>query len=480
MSLLGCRIKLEGQDVYPARVDGVPDVYQSPKFILTKARWIEDNQVSTCVLCNNKFNQIRRKHHCRQCGRVLCKKCCNERIPLPQLGIEEPERVCDDCAPVTQLITKARSQMHQFQLESANGLNERCKDHTFIKRVVELGGIQSLIVLAQTENVQILGSVMSAHVFQRSVMSGLQALVTHQPLHQELAAAGAIKVICSTLSRLHEADEQILTDGISSLMIFCKSPELKKKALDDGALQPVLTMCTYQSPTLALLALSTLSLIVEHPNTHDAIVESSRNALPRILALTASSDKQAQAMALKILAHLSNGTEWHRHRIVQEDFSSGCSLLKALSSHPTDDQILCNAVCLIANLATSSEDQSSLQNLMVRVCQLLQNSPSNSDLKIHLGRAIANFSKFKQNTDKLVPYVSDIVQTCVKSTNPIIRIHGMRAILSLLSYSPSQTTAELMRDGAMDLLEGLGKVQGLLDSIQATLTTQAAALTRPF
>ncbi|XP_048256705.1 vacuolar protein 8-like isoform X2 [Haliotis rufescens] len=469
MALLGCRIKLEGQDVYPARVDGPADVYQSPRFILTKARWVEDKQVSTCILCNNKFNQIRRKHHCRQCGLVLCNKCCKERMPLPQLGIEDAERVCDACAPVTQLITKARSQMHQFQVESADGLTERCKNHNSIKRVVELGGIQTLIVLAQTENVQIL----------RSVMSGLQALATHQPLHQELATAGAIKVICSILSRLREAEEQILTDGISSLMIFCKSPELKKKALDDGALNPVLTLCMYQSPTLALLALCTLSLIVENPDTHDAIVESSRNALPRILALTASSDEQTQEVALKILAHLSNGTDWHRHRIVQEDFSSGCSLHKALSSHPQNEQILCNAVCLIGNLATSAEDQSSLQSVMVRVCQLLQNSPSNCDLKIQLSRAIANFSKFKQNSDRLVPYVSDIVQTCIKSTTPSIRVHGMRAILSLLSYSPCQTTAELMRDGAVDLLESLGKVHGLLDSVQATLTIQAAALTRP-
>ena len=33
-----------------------------------------------CPLCSQKFTQIRRKHHCRQCGQVLCSKCCNEKV----------------------------------------------------------------------------------------------------------------------------------------------------------------------------------------------------------------------------------------------------------------------------------------------------------------------------------------------------------------------------------------------------------------
>ncbi|ESO98622.1 hypothetical protein LOTGIDRAFT_90048, partial [Lottia gigantea] len=59
--------------------------------------WISDDEVSVCILCNDKFNQLRRKHHCRQCGRVLCNKCCKEKLPLPHLGIDDPERVCDWC-----------------------------------------------------------------------------------------------------------------------------------------------------------------------------------------------------------------------------------------------------------------------------------------------------------------------------------------------------------------------------------------------
>jgi hypothetical protein len=63
-------------------------------------------------------------------------------------------------------------------------------------------------------------------------------------------------------------------------------------ALEDGALGPVLALCTHNSSAPALLALMTLSHIAESPATHDPIVESPKQALPRILALTASQDEQ--------------------------------------------------------------------------------------------------------------------------------------------------------------------------------------------
>jgi hypothetical protein len=48
-------------------------------FVMT-CRWMPDDEAHTCPLCNQKFNQLRRKHHCRQCGRVLCNKCCSEKV----------------------------------------------------------------------------------------------------------------------------------------------------------------------------------------------------------------------------------------------------------------------------------------------------------------------------------------------------------------------------------------------------------------
>ncbi|XP_076453728.1 uncharacterized protein LOC143288930 [Babylonia areolata] len=463
-------IRLEGRDVRPARVEGSNnDVFRNPKFVLVKARWLSDAEVSSCVACSAKFNQLRRKHHCRQCGLVFCNKCCKEKVPLPQLACEEPERVCELCRPVAELVTKSRSTSLPFQLESAKGLAQATRDPSNIHKVVELGGVQALITLSLIDSVHI----------RRHVTSGLHVLSTHQQLHCMLAEAGVIKAVCKVLMGVGETEEDTLCDGISALMVFCKAQELKTKALEDGALGPVLSVCTQPSPAPALLALMTLSHIAESPATHDAIVDSPKQALPRILSMTASKDEQMQELSLKILAHLSNGNDQNRHRIVQEDFSSGRCLQKALSSNPRCEQVLCNAACLVANLATSPIDQGGLQEVMELTGSLLQSDPSSTEFLYHLTRALANFSAFKQNATRLVQYVSVVVATCLRSGIAQVRTHALRFLLSLLSHLPDQTAAILHRDGAQELLQGLGSVPGLMEAVRTTLISQAPDKAKP-
>lgn len=462
-------IRLEDRDVRPARIEGTCDVFRSPKFVLVKSRWVSDAEVNSCAACGAKFSQLRRKHHCRQCGLVFCNKCCKEKVPLPQLSCEEPERLCELCRPVAELITKSRSTSLPFQLESAKGLAQATKDSAQIHKVVELGGVQALITLALIDSVHI----------RRHVTSGLQELSTHQQLHCMLAEAGAIKAVCKVLTSVGETEDDTLCDGISALMVFCKAQELKTKALDDGALGPVLTVCTHSTPAPALLALMTLSHIAESVATHDAIVNSPKQALPRILAMTASQDEQMQELSLKILAHLSNGSDQIRHRIIQEDFSSGRCLQKALSSNPHRGQILCNAACLVANLATSPTDQGGLQEVMELTARLLQTDPSGTEFLCHLTRALANFAAFKQNANRLEQYVSVVVRTCLRSSIAPVRSHALRFLLALLSHLPDQTAATITRDGAQEVLQGLGSVPGLMEAVRTSLIAQAPERAKP-
>lgn len=37
--------------------------------------WIPDHKVNNCFSCNERFNIIKRKHHCRLCGRIYCHNC---------------------------------------------------------------------------------------------------------------------------------------------------------------------------------------------------------------------------------------------------------------------------------------------------------------------------------------------------------------------------------------------------------------------
>nr|XP_022319634.1 uncharacterized protein LOC111122274 [Crassostrea virginica] len=463
-------VKLEGRFITPAIVNGPPDVFTTPKFTLLKSRWIADDEVSVCQWCKNKFNQLRRKHHCRQCGNVFCSKCCNEKIPLPQLGIEEPERVCESCRPVTEFVTKSMSPLQNFKSEAVDNLVNQCGEITGLCRVVELGGVQTLVSLAKSDKLVIQGKVIAA----------LQILSTHQPLHRYLAEAGAIKAICSILTKVDMSHEETLVKGISTLNIFCRLPDLRSKALEDGALEPVLRLsCTSRCNAVSLVAVSTLSLIAEEMSTHNKIMESQLNVLTSVCSLASSEDEQMQEVSLKTLCFLSLGSNWQKHRIVQEDFTAGRSLQKAIRGNPKNQQVLCNAACLIANLATSSEDQGGLQDLLEGLGEVLKKDSLNPDLHGHVARGLANFARFQQNASKIKNLLPLVIFKCLKSNNSHVKMHAMRAIFNVMSINPSETCSELLRDGAGELLEGLSRLTGLTAAIQDALLAQAPDLTRP-
>uniref|UniRef100_A0A6B2L9E2 FYVE-type domain-containing protein n=1 Tax=Arcella intermedia TaxID=1963864 RepID=A0A6B2L9E2_9EUKA len=57
-----------------------------------------DSKVKKCPLCDEKFTAIFRRHHCRQCRRVVCGNCTKHKRKLPsQSSGERKKRVCDDC-----------------------------------------------------------------------------------------------------------------------------------------------------------------------------------------------------------------------------------------------------------------------------------------------------------------------------------------------------------------------------------------------
>ncbi|XP_057325171.1 RUN and FYVE domain-containing protein 2 isoform X2 [Microplitis mediator] len=57
--------------------------------------WANDRLVTNCKGCNREFNLTRRKHHCRNCGKIFCNSCSDNTIALPNSA--KPVRVCDEC-----------------------------------------------------------------------------------------------------------------------------------------------------------------------------------------------------------------------------------------------------------------------------------------------------------------------------------------------------------------------------------------------
>jgi len=59
--------------------------------------WVPDHMAPLCMGCGTVFNMVRRRHHCRACGRVFCAKCSHNQVPLPRYGMKKAVRVCNRC-----------------------------------------------------------------------------------------------------------------------------------------------------------------------------------------------------------------------------------------------------------------------------------------------------------------------------------------------------------------------------------------------
>ncbi|KAJ8787546.1 hypothetical protein J1605_022861 [Eschrichtius robustus] len=70
---------------------------QSEELGLRAPQWVRDKMVTMCMRCQEPFNALmRRRHHCRACGYVVCARCSDYRAEL-KYDDNRPNRVCLDC-----------------------------------------------------------------------------------------------------------------------------------------------------------------------------------------------------------------------------------------------------------------------------------------------------------------------------------------------------------------------------------------------
>lgn len=63
-------------------------------------KWFPDEEASECQLCGLKFTLLtNRRHHCRRCGKCVCKTCAPSKNtrPIMEWGLMEPVRHCKEC-----------------------------------------------------------------------------------------------------------------------------------------------------------------------------------------------------------------------------------------------------------------------------------------------------------------------------------------------------------------------------------------------
>ena len=56
--------------------------------------WVPDSHQKTCLICNDKFSFVNRRHHCRRCGALICGKCSKYKLPNAESVMQ---RACKKC-----------------------------------------------------------------------------------------------------------------------------------------------------------------------------------------------------------------------------------------------------------------------------------------------------------------------------------------------------------------------------------------------
>lgn len=59
--------------------------------------WTPNAQADACTKCGATFTLLRRRHHCRACGALVCHACSAERAPIALTGPSTLHRVCNPC-----------------------------------------------------------------------------------------------------------------------------------------------------------------------------------------------------------------------------------------------------------------------------------------------------------------------------------------------------------------------------------------------
>jgi len=71
-----------------------------PPDVSFRPPWQPDNTTEGCTKCGSGFTLLKRRHHCRHCGKVFCQKCTEQKARIVNLAYDEPMRVCDICIPI--------------------------------------------------------------------------------------------------------------------------------------------------------------------------------------------------------------------------------------------------------------------------------------------------------------------------------------------------------------------------------------------
>ncbi|WFD08327.1 1-phosphatidylinositol-3-phosphate 5-kinase [Malassezia vespertilionis] len=80
--------------------------------------WMADETARECRECLLPFTPLRRRHHCRVCGQIFCRKCAANSVPGARFGLQGDVRACRQCVhKMAEHEQRARHEAEEAELE---------------------------------------------------------------------------------------------------------------------------------------------------------------------------------------------------------------------------------------------------------------------------------------------------------------------------------------------------------------------------
>ncbi|XP_032083490.1 zinc finger FYVE domain-containing protein 26 isoform X2 [Thamnophis elegans] len=213
-----------------------------------KQQWIPDDTEDTCMVCKTeRFTMFNRRHHCRRCGRLVCRSCSTKNMVVEACK-ENPARVCDQCysyfnkeyATTTSQDSEISNEEDQNQ-EVVSSDNER-SDYSAVVQIPKPAEFEWQLSLMEEDN-----KTMRSEFFYEQAPSASLCIAIFK-LHSDSIACGQQLIdYCCKLSRSlanPEVDASLLIDIMKQLlfsakMMFVKAGRSQELALCDSYLSKV-------------------------------------------------------------------------------------------------------------------------------------------------------------------------------------------------------------------------------------------------
>lgn len=104
------------------------------------ALWHKDNEHPNCELCGKEFTLFNRRHHCRNCGKIICDDCSMAHYTSKTQNPYSPHRVCKLCKFCVLSDKGKESEECKKYMEEAKLLDDSEKQ--VIAPNLSIGGIQ--------------------------------------------------------------------------------------------------------------------------------------------------------------------------------------------------------------------------------------------------------------------------------------------------------------------------------------------------